>query len=201
MKLFKNIRKFGWVVLSETRLSSFHDVEILFRLDVMQPFQKPSSWSLGRTPQHPLSRPSLFHGVKHGYRFDVMQIFNNVQVNGWSCFPKHGPVHFMVLKQFFVRLIWNFLKTIKRMARPCFSKHGPVLFTMLKNFFVWMLCSHFKNFQVDGWAAFPNILCHGPAHFTAVNISRVLMFCKLSTAFKWTANRASPNTVQLKSRS
>ena len=63
-----------------------------------------------------------------------------------------------------------------------------------------MLCSHFKNFQVDGWAALPNIPFHGPAHFTAVNISIVLMLCKLSTTFKWTAGRAPPTTVQLNSR-
>ena len=64
-KLFKNIPKFGWVVLPQTRPSSLHGVEKFFRLDVMQPFQKLSSWWLGRAPQHPLSRPSLIRGVKH----------------------------------------------------------------------------------------------------------------------------------------
>ena len=136
----------------------------------MQLFQKHSNWWLGRVPQLPLSRPSSLHGVKHGYRFDVMQTFNNVQMNGWSCSPKHGPAHFTVLKQLFVRVIWNFLKTFNWMARPCFSKHGPVRFTVLKNIFVWILCSHFENIQVDGWAAPPNIPCHGPAVFAALNI-------------------------------
>ena len=65
VKLLKNIQRFGWVVLTETRRSSFHDVEKLFRLDVMQPFQKLSSWWLNCAPQHPQSRPSSFHGVKH----------------------------------------------------------------------------------------------------------------------------------------
>ena len=63
-----------------------------------------------------------------------------------------------------------------------------------------MLCSHFKNIQFDGWAALPNIFCHGPIHFASLNCGFVLMLCRLSTAFKWTAGRAPPNTVQLKSR-
>ena len=166
----------------------------------MQPFQKFLSWWLGRAPQHPLSRPSSFHGGKHRFRFDVMQTFNNVQMNGWSCSPKHGPAHFTVLKQHFVRMIWSFLKTFKCIARPCFSKHGPVTFTVLKNFFFWLLCSRFENIQVDGWAALPNIPCHGPAHFTALNKVFFLMICRLSTTFKWTAGGAPPNTVQLISR-
>ena len=58
----------------------------------------------------------------------------------------------------------------------------------------------FKNVQVDGWAALPNIFCHGPAHFTALNKVFFLMLCRLSTALKWTAGRAPSNTVQLMSR-
>ena len=169
MKLFKNIPVLIWVVLLQTRPSSFHDVEKLFRLDVMQPFQKHSSWWLGRVPQHPLSRPSSFHGGKHGYRFDVMQTFNNVQMNGWSWSPKHGPAQFTVLSHFFVRMAWSFSKTFEILDWSCSPKHGPILFTVLKNLFVWVFCSHFKNIQVDGWAALPNIPCHGPAHFTALN--------------------------------
>ena len=95
MKLFKDIRNFGWVVLLQTRSNSIHSVEKPFRLSVMQPFQKHSSWWLGRAPQHPLSRPDLFRGV---------------------------------------------------------------------------------------------------------NLCFLLMLCRLSTTFKWTAGRAPPNTVQLKSR-
>ena len=200
MKLFKNISVLGWVVLPQTRPSSFHGVEEPFRQDVMQPFQKFSSWWLGRVPQHPLSRPSSFHGVKHGHRFDVMQTFNNVQMNGWSCSPKHGPAQFTVLSQLFVRMAWSFSKTFEILDGSCFSKHVLILFTVLKNLFVWVLCSLFKNIQVHGWAALPNIPCHGPAHFTALNKVFFLILSRLSTAFKWTAGRASPNTVQLKSR-
>ena len=166
----------------------------------MQPFQELSSWWLGRAPEHPLSRPSSFRGVETFFRLDVMQIFNNVQMNGWSCSPKHGPAQFTSLSQLFVGMVWNISKTFETLAGSCSPKHGPYLFTVLQNFFVWMLCSHFKNFQVDGWAALPNISCHGPAHFAALNMNIVLMLCRLSTTFKWTAGRAPPNTVQLKSR-
>ena len=65
VKLFKNIQILGWVVLPQTRPRSVHGVEQPFRLDVMQSFQILLSWSLGRAPQHPLSRPSSFRGVKH----------------------------------------------------------------------------------------------------------------------------------------
>ena len=59
----------------------------------------------------------------------------------------------------------------------------------------------FENIHVDGWAALPNISLHGPAPFAALNNLFVLMLCKLSTTFKWTAGRAPPNTVQLISQS
>ena len=108
VKLFKNIQNLGWVVLPQTRPSSFHGVEKLFCLDVMQPFQKHSSWWLGRAPQHPLSRPSSFRGVEDSFCLDVVQVFNNVQMNRWSCFPKHGPAQFTALSHFFVRMAWNF---------------------------------------------------------------------------------------------
>ena len=112
-KLFKNIRNFAWIVLPQTRPISIHGVTEPFGLSVMQPFQKHSSWWLVRAPQHPLSRPSSFRGVKHEYRFDVMQTFNNVQMNGWSCSPKHGPAHFTVISQLFVGMAWSFSKTFK----------------------------------------------------------------------------------------
>ena len=202
--------------------------------------------------------------------FDVMQTFNNVQSNGRSCSPKHGPGHFTVLKNLFVWMKWSFSKTFELVAELCSPKHGPVLFTVLNNLFVWMLCSHvktfkfmagphfptcsvtaqlilrrwkivslwccadiqqrsnerlvvlpqtrpssfhgveelfcldvmqpFKHIQVDGWAALPNIPCHGPAHFASLRNRFVLMFCKHSTTFKWTDVRAPLNTVQSISR-
>ena len=147
-----------------------------------------------------LSRPSSFCGVQHSCRLDVMQTIHTVQMNGWSCSPKHGSAYITVLKHFFVRMIRSFSKTCKSMAGPCFPKHGPVPFTMLKNLFVWMLCSRFENIQVDGWAALPNIPYHGPVEFAASKTRLVLMFCRLSTAFKCTAGRVPPNTLQLNSR-
>ena len=108
----KTFEILGWVVLPQTRTSSFHGVEEIFRMDVMKPFQKHSSWCLGRAPQHPLSRPSSFRGVEEFF-FVVVQIFNNVQMNGWSCSPKHGPAQSTVLSQRFVRMAWSFSKTFK----------------------------------------------------------------------------------------
>ena len=57
-----------------------------------------------------------------------------------------------------------------------------------------------KNIQVYGWAALPNIFCHGPAHFAALKTHFVLILCRHSTTFKWTDGRAPPNTVPLITR-
>ena len=233
-----------------------------------------------------------------------MQTFNNVQINGWSCSPKHGPAHFMVLKKLFVWMVWSSSKTFELMAGPCSSKRAPVPITVLKNFFFCYICSHlktlklmagprsrtsfvtaqlnsrrerivssvcyadfqqrsterlvvlpqtrssslhvveevsrldgmklfknnrtygwavlpqtrpssfhgveeffcldvvqpFRNIQVYGWAALPNIPWYGPAQFAELNNRFVFMLCRLSTTFKYTAGRASLNTVQLTSR-
>ena len=225
-------------------------------------------------------------------------------MNGWSCSPKHGPAHFTVLKQLFVRMIWSFLKIINCMARPRFSKHGPVPFTVLKNLFCldvmqpfwkhsswwlgrsptspvtaqlilrrWSIFSSWcfadylqrsnerlvvllqtrsssyhgveSTFRPNGVKFFKNIQnldCivlpqtrpssfHGfeklfgldvmqpfqkhsswwlgrapqhplsrPSSFCGVKHLFVLMLCRFSTTFKWTAGRAPSNTVQFKSR-
>ena len=63
-----------------------------------------------------LSRPSSFQGVEESFRFDVVQIFKNVQMNGWSCSPKHGPFLFTVLKNLLVWMLCSHLKTFKFMV-------------------------------------------------------------------------------------
>ena len=57
-----------------------------------------------------------------------MQTFNNVQMNGWSYSPKHGPAHFTVLKQLFVRVIWNFFKNIQLDGYAMFFQTRPSSF-------------------------------------------------------------------------
>ena len=117
--------------------------------------QKHSSLWLGRAPQHPLSRPSWFRGVEKSFRFDVIQTFNNVETNGWSCSPKHGPAHITVLKNLLIWMAWNFSKTFELMAGPCSPKHGPVRFTVLKFLFAWMFGSHVKTFKFMAGPRFP----------------------------------------------
>ena len=146
-KLFKNIRAYGWVVFPQTRPSYFHGVDGIYFYNYFAAMQKHSSLWLGRAPQHPLSRPSSFRGVEESFRSDVMQTFNNVQANGWSCFPKRGPGHVTVLKNLLIWMVWNFSKTFKLMIEPCSPKHGPVLFTVLKTLFVLMFGSHVKTFK------------------------------------------------------
>ena len=66
-------------------------------------------------------------------------------MNGWSCWPKHGPAHFTVLKTLLIWMVWNVSKSFKLMVGPCSPKHGPVPFRVLKNHFVWMLCRQKKK--------------------------------------------------------
>ena len=150
-------------------------------------------------PNIPCYGPGYFAASKIFFGFNVMQIFNSVQMNGWICSPKHGPAQFTALSQLFVRMVWNLSKTFEIFAGSCSPKHGPLLFTVSQKLFDAMLCSHFKNDQVHGWTTLPNIPCHSPAHFAALNIF-FLMLCSFWIAFKWAVGRAPPNTVQLISR-
>ena len=121
-------------------------------------------------------------------------------MNGRSCSPKHGPKHFTVLKNLFLWIVWSFSKTFELMAGPCSPKHGPVLFTVWMDIVFMVILQPCKNIQIYGWAALPNIPCHGPAHFPALKNRFVLMLCRHSTTFKRTAGRVPPNTAQLISR-
>ena len=148
MKLFKIIRTYGWVVLPQTRPSFFHGVEKPFRLII-----KRSSLWLGRAPQHPLSRPSLFRGVEESFRFDVCA--NTPQRSNERLFKNIRANGWAVLFQ----------------TRPSFI-HGVEELLLLD---VMQAC---KNIQVHGWAAFSNILIHGPADFAALKNRFVLMLCR-----------------------
>ena len=68
-------------------------------------------------------------------------------MKSWSCFPKHGPVFFTVLKHFLVWMVWSFSKTIRLMPGDWSFKHGPVSFTLLKNFFRLDVMQPFKPFK------------------------------------------------------
>ena len=200
MKHFKNIRNFGWTVLPQTRPNSFHGVTEPFGLSVMQPFRKHSSWWLGRAPQHPLSRPSSFHGGKHGYRFNVMQTFNNVQMNGWSCCPKHGPAQFMLLSQILVRMAWSFSKPIQNLGWVVLSQTQPSSFHGVEKPFRLDIMQPFRKHSSWwlGWAS--------QYRLSRPSLLRVVKLCfrfdvmQTINSVKWTAGRAFPNTVQFKSR-
>ena len=57
-----------------------------------------------------LSQTSSFCGVEDSIRFDVMQFFMNVQMNGWSCSDKHGPVLITMLKNLLVWMLCSHVK-------------------------------------------------------------------------------------------
>ena len=199
MKLFRNIPFLGWSCypkhgpVPSTVLKNFFVLMLCSHFKNIQVHGWAALPNIPVTAQLILRRSTFLSSWCYA---DYQQRTNERLL----CSPKHGSAYITLLKQFFVRMIWNFSKTCKSMATPCFPKHGPVPFTMLKKLFVWMLCRHFENIQVDGWAALPNIPCHGPVHFAASKILFVWMLCRFSTTFKWTVGRAPPSTVQLKSQ-
>ena len=129
-----------------------------------------------------------------------MQTFKNVQMNGCSWHLKHGPVHFTVLKKFVVWMVRSFFKKIRIHCWAVLPQTRLSSFHGVEKFFRLDVMQPFKNIEIDGWAALPYIVCHGPAHFAALKIHFVLMLGRLWTTFKWTAGRGPPNTVQLISR-
>ena len=170
MKLSKNIRNFGWVVLPQTRSNFFHKVEKASCLSVMQPVQKHSSWWLGRAPQHSLSRPSSFYGVKQSFFLDVMQTFNNVHMNGWSCFPKHGPAQFTVLRQLFVWMAWTFSKTFESLAGSCYPQTRPSSFHGVEKTFRLDVLQPFQKHSSWWLGCAPQHLLSRPSLFRGVKL-------------------------------
>ena len=67
MKLFKNIRTYGWVVLPQTRPSFFHDVEEPFRLDVMQPIKNIQAHGWAALPNIPCHGPAQLTALKNHF--------------------------------------------------------------------------------------------------------------------------------------
>ena len=65
MKLFKNIRTYGWAVLPQTRPSCFHGVEERFRLDVMQPSKNIQFYGWAALPNIPCHSPAHFAALKN----------------------------------------------------------------------------------------------------------------------------------------
>ena len=64
------------------------------------------------------TRSSAIHGVQSTFRPDGMKLSKTFEILDGSCSPKHGPVPLTVLKNFFVWMLCNRLKTLKLMAGP-----------------------------------------------------------------------------------
>ena len=164
--------------------------------DIMQPSKHIQVHGWAAFHKHPLSRPRSFCGVEESFRFVILQTFNDVQMNGWSCPPKHSPVVLTVFVYFFLDGMKLF-KNIRTYGWAVFIQTRPSFFHGVEEPFRLDVMQPCKNIQVYGWAALSNIPCHGPAHFAALKNHVFLVLCKLSTTFKWRDGRAPPNTVPL----
>ena len=155
--------------------------------------------------------------------------FKNIQVDGWAALPNipcHGPAYFVLMLCRFATASNERLVVLPQTRSSSnhavgstFPPDGMKLFRNIL-YLSWVVLpqtrpSSFhgveKLFRLDVMQPFqkhsswwlscaPQHVCHGPAHFAAFNILVVLLLCRLSTTYKWTAGRAPPNTVQLISR-
>ena len=166
----------------------------------MQPFKNIQVDGWAALPNIPCHGPAHFTAVNIGMVLMLCRLSTTFK---WTA-GRAPPNTVQLNSRCWVNFLSGWLEAFQKHSKSRLGRAPPntaqFLSRCCKTFFVSMLCSHFKNIQVDGWAALSNIPCHGPAHFTAVNMGIVLMLCRLSTTFKWTAGRAPPNTVQLNSR-
>ena len=172
----------------------------LFCLDDMQPCKNIQVYGWAALPNITYHDPAHFAALKNHFVLMLCKIFNNNHMNGWSCSPKHNPAHFTGLKIFLIWMVWSFSTTFELMVKTVLPLTRPSSFHGVENLFRLDVVQPSKNTQVYGWAALPDIPCHGPAHFAALKNHFVLMLCRRSTTFQWTAGRAPPNTVHLISR-
>ena len=128
-----------------------------------------------------------------------MQTFNNVQRNGWSCSPKHGPAPLHCWRNFSSGEYQAFQKQFN-LWLGCAPPNTAQFFHGVEEPFRQDVRQRLEHNRVYSWAALPNIPCHGPARFAALKNRFGFFFGRLWTTFKWTAGRAPLNTVELISR-
>ena len=129
-------------------------------------YSHSSLWP-GRAPQHPLSRPSSFREL------DVL--------------PETRSSSFQGVEQVFRFDGMKPFKNIRTCGWAVLPQTRPTCFYGVDKSFRLDVMQLLENIQIYGETALPNISCHGPAHFTALKNLFVLMLCRLSTTFKWTA--------------
>ena len=117
-----------------------------------------------------------------------------------DCSPKHDPVSFTVLNNFFCLDVMQPFKTIQVYgwaALPNIPCHSPAHFAVLRNHFVVMLCRLSTTFKSTAGRAPPNMI-------------RLISRCQTGFSFGWYEafqkhsilwlGRAPPNTAQFLSR-
>ena len=198
-KRFKDIGTYGWAVLPQTRPSSFHGVEEHFGLDVMQLCKNIQVCGWAALPKIPCHGPAHFAALKNHFLFMLCRFSTTFK---WT----HGRATPNTVQS--VSRCWRlFLSgrcvTFQKHSNLWLGRAPPSTASFIHGVekpFRLDVMQPCKNIQVYGLAALPNIACHGLAHFVALKNHFVLMLCRLSTTFKWTDVRVSPNTVQLITR-
>ena len=94
----------------------------------------------------------------------------------------------------------KFFKNIPNLGLVLLSQTRPSSFQGVKEPFRLDIMQPFRKHSNWWLGRAPQHPLSRPNLFRGVKLSNLLMFSRLSTAFKWTTGRAPPNTVQLKSR-
>ena len=165
----------------------------------MQPIKKIQVDGWAALPNIPCHGPAFFSRLRNLFVLMLCRLSTTFK---WTTgrAPRNTPQLFSrCWKNFFLDCIKRF-KNIRTFGWAMLPQTQPSSFHGVKEPFRLDVLQPFKNIQSHGWAALLNIPCHGPVHFAALRNLFVLMLCRLSTTFKWTAGRAPPNTVQGVSR-
>ena len=186
-------------MIFQTRPSSFHGVEETFRLDCMQPFRRHSSWSLGRSPtssvtaQLNLRRWRIFSFWCHANfqqrsneRLVVLPQTRSSSIHGVESTFRPGGM--------------KFFKNIRNLSWVVLPQTRSNFIHSVENFFRLDVMQPVQKHSSWWLGRAPQHPLSRPRFFYGVKQSFFLMLCRFSTTFKWTAGRAPPNTVQLKTR-
>ena len=173
MKLFKNSRIYGWAVFPQTRPSSFHGVEEFILMDVMQPCKNIQVDGWAALPNILCPGPAHFAALKNHF---VLMLCRHSTTFKWTdgrALPNTAqpisrcwkPSHLDGMKRFKIIRTYGWVVLPQTRFNSFHGVEESICMDVLQP------C---KNIQVYGWAAFPNIPCHGPAHIAALKTRFVL---------------------------
>ena len=161
MHTFKTIQVYGWASLPHIPCHGPTHFAALKNLFVVKLCRLSTTFksTAGRAPPKSIELISRSSSIFSSGCYKAF--WNTIKFMAGPCSPKHGPVPFTVLNNFFCLDVMQPFKTIQVYgwtALPNISCHGPAHFTALKNLFVVKLCRLSTTFKSTAGRAPPNTI-------------------------------------------